>query len=81
MVNTGDKWLVTYDDSPVNFAEADPVSLPGHADYDPVKKMQGFAYYVVEDQGKPTLVRNPKYKSAPEPEWLTPEAYAQKIGA
>ncbi len=81
VVNTGDKWLVTYDDSPVNFAEADPVSLPGHADYDPVKKMQGFAYYVVEDQGKPTLVRNPKYKSAPEPEWLTPEAYAQKIGA
>lgn len=79
-VNTGSSWLVTVDDSPVNFAEADPVSLPGHADYEPVKKMQGFAYYAVEENGKPALVRNPKYKSAPEPEWLTPKAYAQKLG-
>lgn len=78
VVNTGKTWLVTVDDSPVNFAEADPVSLPGHADYEAVKKMQGFAYYVVEEDGKPTLVRNPKYKTVAEPQWLTPAEYALK---
>jgi len=77
--NTGKVWLVMVDDSPVNFEEVDPVSLPGHADYEPVKKMHGFAYYVVEENGKPTLVKNPKYKVAPEPEWLTPEEYSQKL--
>lgn len=78
-VNTGNTWLVTIDDSPVNFEEVDPVSLPGHADYEPVKKMQGFAYYAVEENGKPALVRNPKYKSVTEPQWFTPEEYAQKF--
>lgn len=66
VVNTGKTWLVTADDSPVNFEEVDPVSLPGHADYEPVKKLQGFAYYVVEENGQPKLVKNPKYKSSPE---------------
>jgi hypothetical protein len=50
----------------VNFDEVDPVSLPGHADYDVVKRMRGLGYYVVEREGKPTLVRNPLYKSVPE---------------
>lgn len=66
VVNTGKTWLVTADDSPVNFEEKDPVSLPGHADYEAVKKMQGFAYYVIEQDGKPTLVPNKKYKSIPQ---------------
>lgn len=79
MANTGKMWLVMYDDSPVNFDEVDPVSLPGHADYEPVKKMHGFAYYVVEQDGKPALVKNEHYKSIPEAEWLTPAEYAQKI--
>jgi len=79
--NTGKTWFVTVDDSPVNFAEVDPVSLPGHADYQSVKKMQGFAYYLVEQDGEPTLVKNPKYKSAPEPQWFTPEEYSQKISS
>lgn len=79
IANIGKTWLVMYDDSPVNFEEVDPVSLPGHADYEPVKKMHGFAYYVVEENGKPTLVKNPRYKVVPEPEWLTPEEYAQRI--
>lgn len=78
-VNTGKVWLVTVDDSPVNFEEVDPVSLPGHADYEPVKKMHGFAYYVVEENGKPALVKNPKYRVVPEPEWLTPEEYTSLI--
>lgn len=66
VVNTGKTWLVTVDDSPVNFEEKDPVSLPGHADYEAVKKMRGFAYYVVEENGKPKLVKNPLYKSVPD---------------
>ena len=64
--NIGKVWFVTKDDSPVNFEEVDPVSLPGHADYEAVKGMQGFCYYVVEKDGKPALVKNPKYKKAPE---------------
>lgn len=79
VVNTGKTWLVTKDDSPVNFEEKNPVSLPGHADYLAVQKMQGFAYYVVEKNGKPTLVKNPKYKVIPEPQWLTPEEYAKSL--
>lgn len=79
VANTGKVWLVTSDDSPVNFEEADPVSLPGHADYEPVKKLRGFAYYLVEENREPTLVKNPNYKVVPEPEWLTPEEYAQKL--
>jgi oxalate decarboxylase/phosphoglucose isomerase-like protein (cupin superfamily) len=62
VVNTGSTYLVTADDSPVNFDEVNPVSLPGHADYEPVKQMHGFAYYVVEKDGKPALKRNPLYK-------------------
>ena len=65
-VNVGKTWFVTADDSPVNFAEVDPVSLPGHADYVPVKKMHGFAYYVVEENGKPKLAKNPLYKKVPD---------------
>jgi len=80
VANTGKVWLVTSDDSPVNFEEVDPVSLPGHADYEAVKKMRGFAYYVVEENGQPTLIKNPTYKSAPEPEWFTPEEYSLRIG-
>jgi hypothetical protein len=36
--------------------------MPGHADYEMVKKMRGFAYYVVEKEGKPSLVKNRLYK-------------------
>lgn len=66
LVNTGKSWLVTIDNSPVNFDEADPVSLPGHADYESVRKMRGFAYYVVEENDKPKLKKNLKYKNSPE---------------
>ncbi len=62
VANVGSTYFVTADDSPVNFDEANAVSMPGHADYEPVKKMQGFAYYVVEHEGKPALVKNPRYK-------------------
>jgi glucose-6-phosphate isomerase len=63
VVNIGSTYFVTADDSPVNFDEQNPVSMPGHADYKLVQQMQGFAYYVVEHEGKPALKRNPKYKT------------------
>jgi glucose-6-phosphate isomerase len=61
VANIGKTYFATADDSPVNFDEANPVSMPGHADYELVKKMQGFAYYVVESNGQAALKRNPKY--------------------
>lgn len=63
LVNTGLTYFATTDDSPVDFEDRDPSSFPGHADYDLVKKMRGFAYYVVEQDGKPVLKRNSNYKS------------------
>lgn len=62
VANTGLDFLVTSDDSPVNFTEVNPASLPGHADYELVKQMRGFAYYVVENNGQPALVKNKLYK-------------------
>lgn len=62
VANTGATYFVTADDSPVSFDDVDPSGMPGHADYERVKRMQGFAYYVVEHQGKPALKRNLKYK-------------------
>lgn len=61
VVNTGSVYLATSDNSPVDFGDKDPVSMPGHADYEPVKRMRGFAYYVVEHDGKPALKKNPLY--------------------
>lgn len=60
--NTGSTYLVTADDSPVNFDDVDPASLPGHADYSVIENMRGFAYYVVEQNGQPVLTKNPNYK-------------------
>jgi glucose-6-phosphate isomerase len=78
VVNISDTYFVTADDSPVNFDEANPVSFPGHADYEAVKKMQGFCYYVVEKDGQPALVKNPKYKKIPEISIITPSQYPLK---
>jgi len=63
LVNTGETYFVTADDSPVDFEDRDPVSFPGHADYELVKRMRGFAYYVVESDGQPALKKNLLYKS------------------
>ena len=62
VANIGTTYLVTADDSPVDFGDKDPVSMPGHADYEMVKAMHGFAYYVIEHEGKPALKKNPLYK-------------------
>lgn len=55
LANTGTDFLVTSDDSPSN----DP-SRP-HADYEPVRRMHGMAYFIVAENGAPALVRNPHY--------------------
>jgi glucose-6-phosphate isomerase len=61
VVNTGSEWLVTTDNSPVE-GSGDSASMPGHADYSMVKQMRGFAYYVVDKNGVPTLIPNKLYK-------------------
>ncbi len=66
-VNIGNTWLVTIDNSPVNLN--DSVEFPIHADYEPIRKMHGFAYYVVND-GEPKLVKNERYIIIPEPKWI-----------
>src|SRR3989339_292160 len=63
LVNTGETYFVAADDSPVDFGNQDPSSFPGHADYAPIKKMRGFAYYVVEHNGQVALKKNLLYKS------------------
>lgn len=62
LVNTGTTYFVTADNSPINFGNKDEASLPGHADYELVKQTRGFAYYVVEHEGKPALIKNPNFK-------------------
>ncbi|MBI5133865.1 MAG: hypothetical protein HZA81_00545 [Candidatus Taylorbacteria bacterium] len=64
-VNTGNTWLVTSDDSPVDFGEKNAASLPGHADYEPFKRLRGAAYYVIDRDGKPEFVKNPQYRNIP----------------
>ena len=76
MVNIGPNWLVTSDDSPFQTgaaksgsASSDSASMPAHADYEPVKKMKGFAYYVCKNTGKdtyPLFVKNLLYKNVPD---------------
>jgi len=63
LVNTGKTYFTTADDSPVDFEDRDPSSFPGHADYELVKKMRGFAYYVVDNNGEIALKKNPLYKT------------------
>src|SRR5437660_127476 len=41
----------------------------------PVGRMGGFAYFVVEKNGKPALVRNPRYRRAPELSIISASAY------
>jgi len=60
-INIGETWFVTADNSPVAGA-SDSASMPVHADYEMVKKMRGFAYYVIERDDKPILVPNKLYK-------------------
>ncbi|MBI2595517.1 hypothetical protein HYW46_02150 [Candidatus Daviesbacteria bacterium] len=49
----------------------------GHtkADYEAIEKLQGLAYYLVEENGEPKPVPNPNYKNLPEVVWITEEQF------
>ena len=49
----------------------------GHTpdDYEPIKKTHGMAYYLIEEDGKPKALKNPNYKSVPEPKWVSVEEF------
>lgn len=61
IVNTGTSYLVTVDDTVVYFDEKKRNSSAGYADYEMVKKMRGFAYYVIDINGTPFLKKNERY--------------------
>jgi oxalate decarboxylase/phosphoglucose isomerase-like protein (cupin superfamily) len=79
LLNIGSAWTATSDDSPVNFSDADPVGMPGHADYESVRKMRGFAYYVVEKDGAPSFVKNPSYVSVPKATIVEAKEYTPSL--
>ena len=68
--NVGDEPLITYD----NWRS-------GHSpsDYEPIEKLHGLAYYLLEENGEVKATPNPNYRNLPKPEWLTPEEYTLKL--
>lgn len=64
--NTGNVPFITYDDW-----------TSGHelSDYEPIEKMKGLAYYLIEDNGEVKAIANPNYQNLPEPIWLTVEEF------
>lgn len=62
LINVGKTAFVTADDTDVIFDETIPTKTTGRADYESIKKMQGFAYYVVDNKGTPALKKNDNYK-------------------
>ncbi len=69
--NIGNEPLVTFDDW-----------NEGHtpADYEPIKKLKGMAYYLVEQNGNVDIVPNPNYKNLPKPQWVTPKEFVELQG-
>ncbi len=69
--NIGDTPLISYDDW-----------RSGHtpADYEPIEKLQGLAYYLVEENGEPTPVPNPNYKNLPQAQWVTVSEFKEIQG-
>lgn len=61
IVNIGETFLVTSDNTDVLFDNKTVSKYTGHTDYESVKTMQGFAYYVANRDNQPTLVKNTKY--------------------
>lgn len=52
----------------------------GHkpSDYEPIERLQGLSFYLIEKEGHPKAVPNPKYQNLPEPVWLTAEEFAKR---
>jgi len=60
LINTGPTFLVTADNNAVAGHDSS-AGAPAINDYRPIQEMKGFAYYVVEHEGKPALVKNTHY--------------------
>lgn len=67
--NIGKTALISYDDWR---------SAHTAADYEPIEKLQGLAYYLVEENGEVKAVPNPNYMDLPEPVWLSAEEFAKR---
>lgn len=76
VVNIGKTWLVTIDNSPLR--STDDAQLPSHANYESIRRMHGFAYYIIDDYGRPKLIKNANYNIIPEPQWLTVKEWNDK---
>lgn len=48
------------------------------ADYEEIKRLQGLAYYLIEEGDQPKPVPNSNYRDLPEPIWLTAEEFREK---
>jgi len=66
-INTGDLPLVSID----NWRS-------GHTptDYENIKKLQGMAYYLIQEDDNVKVVPNPNYLDLPEPKWTTPQEFS-----
>lgn len=81
----GDSFTVPegYAHSLINLGKGSVVTLDDHDparfnnDYEPIRGKHGFAYYIVEKNGKPEAVPNPNYKKVPRLEilnqWINPQ--------
>lgn len=64
--NVGNVPLITYDNW-----------TAGHSpsDYEPIEKLKGMAYYLVEENGKVKAIPNPSYTNIPEPVWTNAQEF------
>lgn len=58
LCNIGNTFLITVDNSP---SDPQTAKTKPHADYEPIRFLHGFAFYLVERDGKPALLRNQNY--------------------
>ena len=43
-----------------------------------IEKLQGLAYYLIDDGGKVKAVPNPKYQDLPQPVWMSAEEFKNR---
>lgn len=67
--NIGKSPLITYDNWSFGHTQAD---------YEPIEKHQGLAYYLVEEKGEVKTIPNPNYKNLPQPTWLSVEEFKKR---
>ncbi len=82
----GDNLLITpeYGHSLSNISKGPLISFDdwrsGHqpSDYEVIEKLQGLAYYLVEEKGEVRAIPNPNYKNLPEPQWITTAQWSER---